>query len=115
MFVTDCENLNREQCQYTANTCGACQKGFAGEDGDFNTLCNAISTDEAFDSSLEAANDLRPVKVCPGIVGSHVCSGHGECITVDGVRPHEFFLGKPGYKAPSDEWPIFDLPVSILL
>jgi hypothetical protein len=68
-LAPNCAPLNRNTCRMTSGQCGACLDGFAGDAGDRNTLCVALTA-----SPLQ----LAATKDC-----AYNCSGHGECLFVD--------------------------------
>jgi hypothetical protein len=66
-----CIRLNRRPCRMTSGQCGACLDGFAGDAGDRNTLCVALTAPPA---------QLAISKDC-----AYNCTGHGQCIFVSKV------------------------------
>jgi hypothetical protein len=67
----DCAVLNRRSCRMTSGQCGACLDGFAGDAGDRNTLCVALTAPPV---------QLTTTKGC-----AFNCTGHGQCIFVSKV------------------------------
>jgi hypothetical protein len=67
----DCAVLNRRSCRMTSGQCGACLDGFAGDAGDRNTLCVALTAPPL---------QLTTTKGC-----AYNCTGHGQCIFVSKV------------------------------
>lgn len=93
----NCTGLNRAACQATANTCGACFKGFlaTGKTGDDNTLClslivvssyNATSSTSACHSNSSCSSwqfcniDTNRCKDQSKQCSSPSCSAHGRCV-----------------------------------
>jgi hypothetical protein len=66
-----CGLLNRRSCRMTSGQCGACLDGFAGDAGDRNTLCVALTAPPV---------QLSTTKGC-----AYNCTGHGQCIFVSKV------------------------------
>jgi hypothetical protein len=98
-LAPDCAGLyNRQRCDTTANTCGACEVGYIGVDGDSNSLCSAVSDGMAttsvarqmsFIPSLCAHNDdcsglfeqcVDNVCIMSNATCTAGCSDHGLCI-----------------------------------
>lgn len=95
----DCFGLNRQDCAYTENTCGACLSGFSvGQAGDSNTACfsteeNLITGDSRrlqIAGTIECSADTdcntwqtcdvaNSVCVSPSQVCKNSCSGRGSC------------------------------------
>jgi hypothetical protein len=89
-----CAGLNREQCQYTAHTCGGCLVGYTGVPGDSNYACQLTSAYPAESKIRVCSKDNQcaglglgrcvsgqcaiEVKLC-----ANNCSGYGECILSD--------------------------------
>jgi hypothetical protein len=89
-----CAGLNREQCQYTAHTCGGCLVGYTGVPGDSNYACQLTSAYPVESKIRVCSKDNQ----CAGLgLGRCVsgqcaievkqcannCSGYGECILSD--------------------------------
>lgn len=91
-LAPNCTALHRSACLKTAHTCSSCLGGYAGEEGDKNTMC--VTTSEISPKSSlngtqcivdsDCANSLQvcdngickyQLKQCTGN-----CSGNGECI-----------------------------------
>jgi hypothetical protein len=64
----NCGPLNRHPCRMTSGQCGTCLDGYAGDAGDRNTLCVALTAPPA---------QLAITKDC-----AYNCTGHGQCIYV---------------------------------
>lgn len=64
----NCAPLNRHPCRKTSGQCGSCLDGFAGDAGDRNTICVALTAPPA---------QLSATKGC-----ANNCTGHGQCIFV---------------------------------
>jgi hypothetical protein len=67
-LAPNCWALNRRLCRMTSGQCGTCLDGFAGDAGDRNTLCVAVTAPPAL---------LAATKSC-----ANSCSQHGQCIFV---------------------------------
>jgi len=82
-----CANLNRNDCQKTANTCGACLDGFYGVDGDSNNACLAVPTRRRL-TSITCLNDCSSQGTCGFLnIDSHESlascdAGDASCIAV---------------------------------
>jgi hypothetical protein len=91
--IASCAMLNREDCMLTAHTCGACNDGYIGENGDSNNPCVAPAIFvQQLNQTVPSCQDdsvCRPFsrmcdlasnkcvalpKSCP-----NACSGHGNC------------------------------------
>jgi hypothetical protein len=68
-LAPSCAPLNRQPCRMSSGQCGACLDGFAGDAGDRNTLCVALTA---------SPMQLAATKGC-----AYNCSGHGECVFVN--------------------------------
>jgi hypothetical protein len=66
-----CGLLNRHLCRMTSGQCGTCLDGFAGDAGDRNTPCVALTAPPV---------QLATTKGC-----AYNCTGHGQCIFVSKV------------------------------
>jgi hypothetical protein len=64
----NCGPLNRQPCRMTSGQCGTCLDGYAGDAGDRNSLCVALTAPPA---------QLATAKDC-----AYNCTGHGQCIYV---------------------------------
>jgi hypothetical protein len=67
----NCARFNRRPCRMTSGQCGTCLDGFAGDAGDRNRLCVAVTAPAA---------QLSATKGC-----AYNCTGHGQCIFVSKV------------------------------
>lgn len=86
-----CSSINRQRCSSTSNTCGSCQSGYIGLDGDANTLCflpeSAKSVSSLCTSNQECITSLCvdgrcgfANKLCPNNCTSNE---NGRCIFQD--------------------------------
>jgi hypothetical protein len=78
-----CALLNRRPQTTTPATCGTCLSGYAGVEGQSNTLCQTPAARRLEGRQLLAAPVLvtNGPKTCPG--NSTVCSGQGACVLMD--------------------------------
>jgi len=87
-----CSTLNRLECLSTANTCGPCNSGSIGIDGDANTKCALPSALRQVGQSCKVNDNCisgnciqnvcyNAIKKCAGqdMGPAAVCSGHGTC------------------------------------
>jgi hypothetical protein len=89
--ASDCAAFNRQPCDQTPNTCGACLSGYPyGFDGDFNGLCSATpfntssSCQSNQDCEYNACVDEKciiPMKYCPS-----ECSDRGDCVYMNAAK-----------------------------
>jgi hypothetical protein len=70
-----CLSINRENCSFTANTCGSCLSGYIGISGDSNVACFVANTTYVATSCTSADAS----KVC----ASGKCSVDGICVEAD--------------------------------
>jgi hypothetical protein len=91
-----CSDLNRNPCQFVANTCGSCLDGFGGTAGDSNSRCVSLRQQNFTSLSIgSACNSGSTDSSC--LMGSCVnsicedsvrechndCSGNGDCVYYD--------------------------------
>jgi hypothetical protein len=91
--ISSCATLNREDCMLTAHTCGVCNDGYIGENGDSNNPCVDPSVFvQQLSQTIPSCQDdsvCRPYsRMCDVVSNKCValpkscpndCSGHGNC------------------------------------
>jgi hypothetical protein len=86
---TPCASLNRENCQATQNTCGACLPGYVGAYGDSNVNCAALSVVKKVGATCSSDEVCVTGKCTSGVCADvdktcvDDCSGFGTCAFVD--------------------------------
>ena len=86
-LAVDCNSLHRENCAFTAQTCGPCKTGYLGIIGDANSYCTEVpkSTGSSCNSSRECLSQLCEENICvktPKICPNN-CSAAGICLFYD--------------------------------
>jgi hypothetical protein len=93
----DCSLLNRLSCSKIINTCGQCQEGFIGDEGDRNTKCiDPISSISLFNTSIYphciVDEECKLWEICDvafttcfhqAKICDNNCYGHGFCYYID--------------------------------
>ena len=97
--ATDCNTLHREECQDTANTCGACQSGYVGVSGDSNVPCTDPNARRRRLSSIKKVGEECSVNAncITGFCSSGICSDRAKSCPSDCTAAGSSFNGVCNY------------------